>query len=90
MPPSEVTVLLEALSRGEVTLGAVERDMQTRNWPREPVKTTQEVVVADAIGDAEPPIPGSFFDVSAAASSGLITPEQYAALARAYASATAR
>lgn len=83
---SDVTDLLDRLAAGTTTLDDAVRDFESRDWPPAPDDKTREAA-ALAGADPEPIAEGSFAEVAAAYTDGLIDDEQYAALATAAANA---
>jgi hypothetical protein len=84
---SEVTNLIQALRDGEMTLEQVAQRFRQRSWPEpDPVKASTYLELAGrAMQDPDPPVPGSFDDVTAAYDRGEITSEQYRVLSEAVA-----
>jgi hypothetical protein len=86
---NEVSELLDALRRGDITLDEVARRFRTRKWPRR--RHTQPTdyleLAAAELEDPDPYIPGSYDDVAAAYHRGHLTDDQYAALVQAIAEA---
>jgi hypothetical protein len=84
---SEVTDLINALRTGDMTLDEVASRFRLRSWPEpEPFRAATYVELATrTLEDPEPPIPGSFDDVTAAYDRREITSEQYRVLSEAVA-----
>lgn len=85
---SDVTELLDALSRGDKTVDEVATEFRTLPWKKGPKRpdTYQGLVKAEE-SDPEPQVDGSFDEVSTAYALGRIDDEQYAVLAKAAGSA---
>jgi len=86
---SEITNLITALSRGDMSLDQVAQKFRERSWPTTtpPDPATQAEWEARLMADPDPHVPGSFDDVAAAFFRGDITREQYGVLAEAAATA---
>jgi hypothetical protein len=85
---SEVTDLIDAYRRGELTLEELARRFRERAWPeRRPPARTREEIYQRELEDPEPIQHGSFDEVVSAFHRGDITGDEYDVLARAVAEA---
>jgi hypothetical protein len=82
---SEITSLIAALNRGDMSLDQLVQEFRKRTWPSTtpPEPATQAEWEARLMADPDPHVPGSFDDVAAAFFRGDITQEQYGVLAEA-------
>lgn len=88
---SDVRDLLDALSDGRMTLDQVAQRFRGRKWiyrSRREYSSYQEKM-ASHLEDSDPPLPGSFADVTAALHRDQITIDQYRVLSEAAAEAIA-
>jgi hypothetical protein len=76
---NEVSDLLDALYRGDITLDEVARKFRERRWPRRrrPEPASYLELAARELEDPDPYIPGSYDDVAAAYHIGHLTDTQY-------------
>lgn len=82
--------VLDWLEHGRITTEQAVARVRAMTFPVSPEKTAYQRLEDAAVGDPEPPEPGSFFAVSDALAQGRISQEQYAALAKAAAEAMKR
>ena len=81
---SDVTDLIAAYRRGELTLDALAERFRARTWPpRKMSPPTLDEAYRREIEDPEPIAEGSFDEVASAYLQGEINVEEYEALARA-------
>ena len=82
---SDITDLIAALSRDELSLDEVAQRFRERSWPptTPPAPVTQAEWEARLMADPDPHVPGSFDDVAAAFFRGDITLDQYSVLSAA-------
>ncbi|MFF4777516.1 hypothetical protein ACFY05_32135 [Microtetraspora fusca] len=81
---SDITETLRSLAAGDVTLDQVAEDFAARTWPTPPKPADNlDAAMKRMAEDPEPLTPGTWDEVSAAYTSGLIDDEQYAALFKA-------
>jgi len=83
MSESEVTELIAALRRGELSLDELANNFRRRHWPR--TRRHAPITPAEMAEqqDPEPDVPGSYDDLTGAYDRGEITREQYRILVQA-------
>lgn len=86
---TEVKELLDALSNGRMSLDEVAQRFRERTWIRRKRQeySSYEDKLASHLQDSDPPLQGSFADVSAALHRNQITLDQYRVLSEAAAEA---
>lgn len=87
-PTIEVRELLDALNENRMSLEEVAQKFRERKWIRKRSNHRDGMDwLASQLDDPEPPLPGSFDDVSAAFHEHRITRDQYRVLSEAAAAA---
>lgn len=81
---SEVTDLIEAMRRGEITLEELAQAFSERTWPRMFVKKSPEERMRDAhLGELPEIVPNSWAEVDLAVHGGRLTEDEYQFLSEA-------